>query len=138
MPEIAIPAIGEVMTPSPVTIDAKATLTRARQRMEELGIKHLPVMVNGVVESVVSDREIKRFTLPGHKAGPGEELLVEDVVPHRAVVADRRDPLDQVLKSMMESRVEAVIVLDEGELAGIFTETDACNVLVNILSSGRQ
>ena len=137
MADRSIPTIGSVMTASPTTIDAKASLTQAMQCMKELGVNHLPVTVDGVVESVISDRDIKRFTLPAHKMGPGEELLVEDIAPIRAIVADVADPLDRVLDSMLESRLEAVVILNEGELAGIFTETDACRILADHLA-GRQ
>lgn len=134
MPAVDIPTIGEVMSRSPATIAITATLTEARGKMEKLDVNHLPVLDEGVVESVISDRDIKRFTLPAHKITKDEELLVGDIVPTRAFAADINDPLDKVLALMVERHMSAVIVLEEGELAGIFTETDACRLLAQYLS----
>lgn len=134
MPSRDIPSIGEVMSRSPATIAITATLTEARVKMELLQVNHLPVLDDNLVESVISDRDIKRFTLPAHKISKDEELLVADIVPTRAFAADIHDPLDKVLALMAERHMGAVIVLEEGELAGIFTETDACRLLANLLA----
>ncbi|WIO73201.1 CBS domain-containing protein [Porticoccaceae bacterium LTM1] len=133
MPKQTIPTLGEVMTASPTTIDINATLSQAKVLMEQLGVDHLPVMDNEVVETIVSDRDIKRFTLPAHELREDEEPLVRDITPVRASLADFNDPLDRVLDVMHDRHVSAVIVLKEGELAGIFTETDACGLLASLL-----
>ncbi len=128
--------LSDVMTPAPKTIDASARLTEARDMMEELSVNHLPVMDNSVVESILSDRDIKRFTLPAHKIADDEDLLVRDIATGRAFVADGNDSLKAVLPQMVRQRASAVVVLDQGELAGIFTETDACRVLAELLPAG--
>lgn len=126
--------IGDVMTDSPATIPMDSTLSEAQQKMAALQVNHLPVTDNGVVESVISDRDIKRFTLPAHKADRDEELLVSDIMPSRAFAADVQDPLEKILRQMLDRHMSAVVVLRDGELAGIFTESDACRVLAEYLS----
>ena len=128
--------LSDVMTPAPRTIDASARLTAAKALRAELAVNHLPVMDDSVVESIISDRDIKRFTLPAHKIADDEDLLVKDIATTRAFVADARDSLQTVLDQMLKQRTGAVVVLDEGELAGIFTETDACRVLAELLQDG--
>ena len=125
--------LSDVMTPAPKTIPVSARLTEAKAAMEDLGVRHLPVMDGTVVDSIISDRDIKRFTLPAHKIADYEDLLVRDIATTRAFVADSRDPLKAVLRQMARQRTAAVVVLDQGELAGIFTEADACRVLADLL-----
>ena len=125
--------LGEVMTSSPLTIAMSATLTEARTLMEALEVRHLPVMDGTLVESVISLRDIERFTLPAHRTSQDEELLVSDVAPTRAFAADINDPIERVVGIMADRQMSAVIVLDQGELAGIFTATDVCRVLVDLL-----
>jgi len=124
----------DVMTPSPKTIAIDAHLSDAQAMMEKLGVNHLPVMDSGIVESIITDRDIKRFTLPAHKLSADEDLLVSDIASTRAFIADVDDPLEKVLRSMMEQENAAVVVLEQGELTGIFTETDACRVLADMLA----
>ncbi len=133
MNKIAIPSMRQVMTPSPSSIASDSTLSQAKALMERLQVNHLPVLEKGVVESVMSDRDIKRFTLPAHVISQDEELLVSDISPPGAFLADIDDPLDRVLDCMLEHHLGVVIVLDQGELAGIFTETDACRILAELL-----
>lgn len=127
--------VGSVMTPDPVTINGEEPLSAAVDMMALHGVHHLPVVINGVVESVVSDRDLGRFLLPGHKLSQEEEPLVREVCPLRAYLADVNDPLDCIVEAMLETGVEAVPILREGELAGIFTRHDACYTLTQYLRS---
>ncbi|MGD9663377.1 MAG: HPP family protein [Porticoccaceae bacterium] len=127
--------LADVMTPSPKTIAIDAHLSEAKKLLEEMNVNQLPVMNAGVVESIITDKDIKRFTLPAHKIGADEDLLVSDIATTRAFVADAQDSLEKVLRQMIKQQTSAVIVLDQGELAGIFTETDACRVLADLLAS---
>jgi len=128
--------LSDVMTPAPKTIPMTAHLSEAKALMAELGVNHLPVVDGTVVESIITDRDIKQFTLPAHKISPDEDLLVSDIASARAFVADKGDPLAKVLRQMVKGDNAAVVVLDQGELVGIFTETDACRVLADLLASG--
>lgn len=127
--------LADVMTPAPTTISASAHLSAAQALMAKLGVNHLPVMDGSLVESIITDRDIKRFTLPAHKLAEDEDLLVSDIATTRAFVADKNDPLESVLRQMLRQHTAAVVVLDQGELAGIFTETDACRVLAELLAT---
>jgi len=124
------PLLREVMTASPIYVDISAPLSTAADLMKQHQINHLAVMADGALESIISDRSIKRVTLPGHRlSAEDEELRVSDVCPSRAYVADINDPLDKILQIMVAEHISAVIVLADGELAGIFTERDACRLL---------
>ncbi len=125
--------VGAAMTADPITINGNARLSEAARLMDERGIHHLPVVINGVVESIVSDRDIRRFLLPGHKLSRDEEPLVRDICPVRIYLADMDDPLDRILDAMVSTGIGAVPVLRHGELAGIFTRHDACRVLAEQL-----
>jgi acetoin utilization protein AcuB len=120
-----MPLMAAVMSPFPWHIDHRASVSEARSMMEEHGVHHLPVMVDGYVDSVISDRDLKRASLPGHSQSD-TELQVGDLCPPRAYIADVGDPLDKILEVMAKTHIGSVIVTREGELAGIFTEVDTC------------
>ncbi len=50
----------EVMTPSPVSVDPDTPLMEALRLMTDLGVRHLPVVRNGVLEGMLSIRDIAR------------------------------------------------------------------------------
>jgi len=119
-----MPYMVAVMSPFPYHVDIRAPVTQAADLMREHGIRHLAVMDGSVLESIISERDIERTHTPGH-LDQETHLLVGDICPQRAFVADISDPLDRILDVMAEKRLGAVLVTKDGELVGIFTSADA-------------
>lgn len=128
-----MPQLLSAMTPFPYHIDAKQNLDAALELMRLHNIRHIPVMVDGTIETIVSDRDINHAQTIGHRGTPDDELRIGDICPASAHFADVYDPLDQVLEVMIARNMDAIIVLREGAPAGIFTDTDACRTLVQLL-----
>src|SRR5215469_6874860 len=63
----------ERMTPEPRTIDHDELATTAAERMIRLGVRHLPVVDDGVVVGVISARDLLNLGRPT----PFEELAYE-------------------------------------------------------------
>jgi acetoin utilization protein AcuB len=127
-----MPPMVAVMHPFPYHVDIRATLTEAADLMREHGVRHLAVMDGNVLESIISERDIERTHTPGH-VGDEASLLVGDICPQRAFLADISDPLDRILDVMAEKRLGAVLVTKDGELVGIFTSVDAFNGYADML-----
>lgn len=128
-----IPQMLVVMTPFPHHIDAAATLTEAVAMMESHDIRHLPVFENGDIMGILSERDIERAKVPGHPLRDETELRVGDICTQRPYFVDVSDPLDRVLDAMVEKRLGSVLILREGDLAGVFTAVDACKLLAHLL-----
>ena len=128
----SIPVMAAVMTPFPWHIPHDAPLSQAQAMMDEHHVRHLPVMVDGYVDTVVSVRDLKRARPFGQPLSD-EEWRVADVAAMRAYIADVGDPLDRILDVMAETHIGSVIVTKDGELAGIFTENDACRLFAQEL-----
>jgi len=119
------PSLASVLTPFPYHIDCMSSLQEARGMMREHAIRHLIVMENGDIAGILSERDLQHHAAAyGGKAN--DSLVVNDICSSQYVVADIHDPLDKVLEMMAERHLGSVIALNKGELAGIFTTTDAC------------
>ena len=128
-----MPQMVTVMTPFPYHIEATATLAAAQALMEQHNIRHLPVFENGDIIGVVSERDLERAHIPGHPLREETELVIGDLCTHRPYFVDVADPLHSVLQAMAEKRLGSVLVLKEGELAGLFSAVDACHLLAELL-----
>lgn len=128
-----MPQMVAVMTPFPHHIDASATLRDAVAMMETHEIRHLPVFEQGDVIGVISERDLERAHIPGRLLREETELVVGDLCRRRPLFVDVADPLDRVLDALAEKRLGSVLVLKDGELAGVFTATDACTLLAELL-----
>jgi CBS domain-containing protein len=118
--------IKSVMTPFPHWIDGGEPLLAARDVMQELKVRHLPVKEDGELVSIVTDRDIKFVLDPRLGLPPREALRVRDVAVYSAYVVDLNAPLSKVLIEMADRRIGSALVTRNGELCGIFTSTDAC------------
>ncbi len=128
------------MTPNPVTVRATDPISEAIHKMKEHGIRHLPVMDEGRLVGIVSDRDLKEFS-----PSPATALDVYEMhyILSKARVADamRKDPLrvlpdDTIEKAallMHDHKIGSLPVVDErGELVGILTQEDVFEALVRV------
>lgn len=122
-----IPAIMTAMTPFPWFIHIEEELGRAREVMDEHGIRHLPVTEKGELVGVLSQRDIALLE------GGGVVGCVRDACVLDAYVVDVSEPLDRVLREMAERQIDSALVVRNQKLAGIFTATDACRAFAELL-----
>lgn len=123
-------AIGDVMTPSPVTVGLKEKLVSARALMQDKGIRHLPVVEDNKPVSVISDRDIALVVLANKYSEEDiEKLTIEDVCSRDLYHVELDTSLSDVVRHMAEHTLGSVVVTRDGVLDGIFTATDACKYL---------
>lgn len=128
-----IPDMLTAMTPFPYTIDVRAGLAEARQRMAEHDIRHLAVTEDRRLIGVVSRRDLDAAQSPARGGEPDEELSVGDAMVERPYMVDVSVPLDEALQHMWEERIGSTLVLKAGKLVGIFTAADACRLFAELL-----
>jgi acetoin utilization protein AcuB len=129
-----IPPIKAVMTPFPYSIERSASIIAARDMMLRHAIRHLPVMDEGKLVGMVSDRDIRLILDPGIGVVP-EGKCVGDICTAEVYVVELTDPLDRVLTNMAQRHIGSALVVKHGKLAGIFTVTDACRLFGELLCS---
>lgn len=115
--------VREVMTSAKVTTARpEDTLPLAAQMMVWSNARHLPVVHEGQVIGVVSQRD-----LLGHEHPPGtaaRPATVQDVMHAPAVTVDADAPLEAAVSLMFEHKLGCLPVLGQGMLVGILTTTD--------------
>jgi acetoin utilization protein AcuB len=118
------------MTSQPVSIASDVSISDAREVMRSWGMRHLPVVDGTELVGVISDRDILRaFAL--HKA-PATQ--VADVMTRSPYRVKHDVGVAVVAKTMALNKFGCAIVTDSEErVVGIFTTTDALQLLAKIL-----
>jgi acetoin utilization protein AcuB len=127
----AIPTIQKFMTTTPHSINYEAPVDEAIKVMDKNGFRHLPVVKDGKPYGLISDRDIKlvmSFTATNPK-----QTKVGDVCSDEPYVTNPSAPINEVAVMMAEKKYGSALVLDNGKLVGIFTLTDACKALSEIV-----
>lgn len=131
------PQVIAFMTPFPYSVDVDAALKDAHALMREHRFRHLPVTSAGAIVGVLTDRDIKLVLGPDFDHPKEEELSVRDAYVEQPCVVAASTPVATVARIMGEKRIGSAIVTKDGKLVGIFTVTDACRALAEVLE-GRQ
>jgi len=124
--------VEEFTTPNPVTASADLPVDELRRLMQEHGVRHLPIVRDGRIVGIVSDRDV-RVALG---LGDGQRIQVRaaDLMATDLLTVNATQPLDEVAFAMSDKKLGSAIVNDQqGEFLGIFTVTDALNALIEIV-----
>ena len=114
--------VADVMSHRPLMIDAFDTVEVAAQLMRAQVIGTLPVVEQGELVGVVTDRDlVLRCMAPGEK--PWETFVREVMTPNPATCR-AEEPLLDAIERMIARRVRRLIVVDDEGVAGILSVDD--------------
>ena len=112
----------DVMNARPIAIEAQAPAAAAAQAMEEHHVGMLPVVRDGGVIGVVTDRDlVLRVMAAGRDAA---STPVADVATVWVVTVTPEMPLDEVERVIEEHRVRRLPVVSAGKLVGVVSQSD--------------
>jgi len=136
MPSRVERTIGEVMVGSPHTIGVEQSVAVARRKMNKHHIRHLPVLHGGRLVGMVTDRDLTLVESLHH--GDLEAVAVDEVMSPEPYAITPSTSLEWVALDMAEHKYGSAVVLDHGEVVGVFTTVDALRALSDLLGHQRR
>jgi acetoin utilization protein AcuB len=122
--------IRQVMTRIPEVVSPDAALNDAWGRMRREGFRHLPVVMDGKLVGLLSDRSIRLAAAYEGSA----RMKVADAMVSEPFVVSPEAPIFEVCAQMATQRIGSVVIVDSGRSPlGIFTAQDALLILSDIL-----
>ena len=121
--------IRDIMVRDLVTVGPEEPARRAYQLMRDGRFRHLPVLKDGRLVGVLSDRDLRPVLLsPGLAQAAVQELMSEDLA---TVTPD--SPIEDAASLLVVKKIGCLPVIEDGRVVGIVTETDLLAVLVELL-----
>ena len=128
------------MTADPQTVTAATPVMEAMQQLREGGYRRLPVVRDGKLVGIVTDRDLKEAT-PSKATTLSvyelnyllSKLTIKDVMTAPVMTIGPDDAIEEAALVMETHRVSGLPVVDHGRLVGILTITDLLRAFVRFL-----
>lgn len=125
-----------------ITLSAEETLREAVTLELQRKIRHIPIVdAKGALVGIVTDRDIKRALpspLTGQLASEEYDSVLDETKLSKVMTRDPQSvspdaSLSEAVKLMFEKKVGGLPVVENGKLVGIFTQTDALKLCLDLL-----
>lgn len=131
-----------------VTVKPTDSFRHAMHLIRTRGIRHLPVVEEGKVVGIVTDRDIRKAS-----ASPAtglsvhelhyllDKLTISAIMTKPVITIGPEDTVEEAARLLLTHRIGGLPVVRDGGLVGILTETDILEAFLDVMgitqSSGR-
>ena len=117
------------MTHLPVEAEQSETAERAVDIMRQETVRHVPVMNGSHFVGIVSEHDLLEARIRLGKQFDNTPLA--QVVPSTPLMVTPVEPVDMVVRQMLEQATDSAAVIDGGFVVGVFTTTDALRFIAD-------
>ncbi|HMK37336.1 MAG TPA: CBS and ACT domain-containing protein [Desulfomonilaceae bacterium] len=122
-----------------ITIDVNDSMHQAISQMKQHKISMLPVVKNGKVVGVLTDRDVKRASASDATSLEIHELIyllsqiqIKEIMTTKPVIVPPNYTLEETAAVLLKNNISGVPVLDGDHLVGIITESDLFRAFISM------
>lgn len=126
------------------TVGPEASISEVVNLMREKSIKHVPVAVDGILQGVISDRDIKQYTPSKGTSLDIYEInyllaktKAREIMKTRSVTTTPDTPVEEAAMVLYDNNIGCLPVVESGKLVGIISDRDMYRILVEITGARR-
>jgi CBS domain-containing protein len=135
--------VREVMTKEIITLSPDQHLHSVDDLMKVAGIRHVPVVDNGRLVGIVTQRDLFRAAMSSvlefrDSAARGwlERIRVAEVMTREVATASPDWPIGRAIDTMLERAIGCLPVVERDKLIGLVTDTTLLRLLGRMVSGG--
>jgi len=133
--------ISEVMIPKPVTITPDQTIGRALELMARYDIRRLPVVKEGKLVGIITDRDVRQLTgrptLKLPKTAQDDAYLnlpVEEAMTLNVITIRDNQPVQQAIQVMLKHKIGGLPAVDrQDQMVGMLSVQDVLKYCLDLL-----
>src|SRR5947209_2811260 len=119
--------VRDIMVRNVVTIEHNKTAKDVALLLAEKGISSLVVVKDGNPIGLVTERDLARKVLTTDRRS--SEVMLSEIMSSNFRWVEPMTPIEDAVQKMLNKKIRRLLVLDNGKLAGIITETDLSKYL---------
>ena len=126
------------MTRDVVTLGPGASAGEAWQVCRQKNIRHLPVVDDGRLVGIISDRDLRDASPPRGSTGERDALnwsTLGDLMSTDLATVHPLDTIEHAARELHDRKIGCLPVVAEGELVGIITSSDMMETLMDLVGA---
>ncbi len=131
--------VKDFMTTPPISIPIETPILEALSIMRKRKVHQLPVTNKGKLAGLVAERELLKVSpSPASTLSIFEmnhllsKMTVKDVLVKDPISVESTCTIEEAALQMREHRIRSLLVVDDGQLKGIITQSDVFEALIRI------
>jgi acetoin utilization protein AcuB len=118
--------VADRMTRNPTTVCPQETLADARGKMTGGGFRQLPVIADGRVVGIITDRDIREHSMQLRLT------TVATVMTEQVLTVTPKTSLTAAARMLLEHKIGGLPVLEGEKLVGIITSSDFLKAFIDM------
>lgn len=131
------------MVSDAITLSPDDSFKKAINIIQDKGIRHLPVVDDGRVVGIVTDRDLAKASPSAATSLSVYELnyllssiTIKDLMTKKPITVEASAPIEEAAKLIHEHNIGALPVVEDGKFVGLITKSDILGTFVEILGLG--
>jgi len=134
--------VGDRMSHPVITISSDIPITEAINLMRRENIRRTPVIKDGKLVGIVSDKDLLNASpSPATSLSIWEmnyllsKIIVEDVMTTDVRTIDTDTPIEEAARIMADNKIGGLPVMKEDRVVGVITETDIFKIFLELMGA---
>lgn len=119
------------MTKEPDTVEPNDLAIRAQHKMLSGGYHRVPVVSDGKLVGIVSDRDLRAHH--GHL----EQVKINGIMTEQPITVTPEATVEEAAQIMLERQIGGLPVIADGRLVGIITVNDVLRAFLDVMGATR-
>lgn len=119
--------VGKRMTRNPITVSPSDTVATARGKMQAGNFRRLPVVENGKLVGLVTDRDLRQHV--GHE----DRVKITAAMTETLITVTPATTLESAAQLLLKRKIGGLPVVENGKLVGIITTSDVLTAFLDVM-----
>jgi acetoin utilization protein AcuB len=124
--------VSKRMTPDPITVTADDLMIQAKLRMQKGNFRRLPVVSNGQLVGIITDRDIQQHV------GLLDRTGVKVAMSENPLTVTPATTVEAAAQLLIKQKIGGLPVVENNRLVGIITATDIMQAFLDVMGASEE
>ena len=124
--------VGNRMTKDPITVTPEDLLIQARLKMQKGGFRRLPVISEGQLVGIITDRDIRQHV------GLLDRTEVKAAMSEKPITVTPATTVETAAQILLKEKIGGLAVIEKSRLVGMITTSDILQAFLDVMGASEE